>query len=85
MTTYHKIKDEKLQYDINRQAAKISTLSSDIIDKYKYHSEEIVPSDQSRMTEPANFNYSPLGKALKKQVKAIEDQGQKQTNKCYYE
>ena len=28
------IKDEKLQYDINREAEKISTLSSCKIDKY---------------------------------------------------
>ena len=28
--------DEKLQYDINKEAAKISTLSSGKIDKYKY-------------------------------------------------
>ena len=29
-------KDEKLQYDINRETAKISALSSDKIDKYEY-------------------------------------------------
>ena len=31
-----KIKDEKLQYYINREAAKISGLSSGKIDKYEY-------------------------------------------------
>ena len=31
-----KIKDEKLQYDINAEAAKISALSSGKINKYKY-------------------------------------------------
>ena len=31
-----KIKDEKLQYNINREAAKISALSSGKIDKYEY-------------------------------------------------
>ena len=31
-----KIRDEKLQYDINREAASLSSLSSDKIDKYKY-------------------------------------------------
>ena len=36
MITDDKIRDEKLQNDINRQAAKISTLSSDKIDKYEY-------------------------------------------------
>ena len=47
-----KIKDEKLQYDVNREAAKISTLSSGKIDKYEFlTSEEILPSDQSRIIE----------------------------------
>ena len=31
-----KIRDEKLQYDINSEAAKISVLSSGKIDKYEY-------------------------------------------------
>ena len=35
MTIEDKIKDEKLQYDINREAAKISALSSGKIDKYE--------------------------------------------------
>ena len=39
------VKDEKLQYDINREAAKISALSSGKIDKYEYlTSEETLPS-----------------------------------------
>ena len=33
MATDDQIKDEKLKYDINSEAAKISTLSSDKIDK----------------------------------------------------
>ena len=66
MTTDHKIKNEKLQYNINREAAKTSALSSGKIDKYEYLTgEEILPSDQSRIIEQANFTYSPLGKALK--------------------
>ena len=36
MTIDDKIKDEKLQYDINREAAKISALSSSKIDEYEY-------------------------------------------------
>ena len=36
MTLEDQIIDEKLQYDINREAAKISALSSDKIDKYEY-------------------------------------------------
>ena len=40
MTIDHKIKDEKLQYDINREAAKISALSSGKIDVYQYLTDE---------------------------------------------
>ena len=36
MTIDDKIKDEKLQYDTNREAAKISVLSSEKIDEYEY-------------------------------------------------
>ena len=69
----------KLQYGINREAAKISALSSGKIDKYEYLTgEEILPSDQRRVTEQANFAYSPLVKAFEKQAKTIEDQGIKQ-------
>ena len=72
-------RDEKLQYDINREAAKISALSSGKIDKYEYlTSEEILPSNQKQVMEQAKFTYSPLGKAFEKQRKAIKDQGEKQ-------
>ena len=36
MTTDDKTRDEKLQYDINREAAKISALSSGKIEKYEF-------------------------------------------------
>ena len=79
MTIEDQIKDEKLQYDINREAAKISALSSGKIDKYEYLTgEEILPSNQQQIIQEAKFNYSPLGKALEKQIKTIEDQGKKQ-------
>ena len=46
MTINDQIKDEKLQYDINRKAAEISTLSSGKIGKYKYFTvKEILPSN----------------------------------------
>ena len=45
MATGDKIRDEKLQYDINRETAKISPLSSGKIDKYEYLTgEEILSS-----------------------------------------
>ena len=75
------IRDEKLQYDINREAAKISALSSGKIDKYEYLTgEEILPSNQQQITEQAKFNYSLLGKTFEKQTKTIEDQGKKQVD-----
>ena len=79
MTIQNQIKDKKLQYDINREAAKISALSSGKIDKYVYLTgEEILPSNLQQIIEQAKFTYSLLGKAFEKQTKAIEDQGEKQ-------
>ena len=76
MTIDDQIRHEKLQYDINREAAKISALSSRKIGKYEYiTAEEIVPSNQKQIVEQANFTYSSLEKAFEKQTKAIEDQG----------
>ena len=66
MTVDDWIGDEKLQYGINRDAAKISALSSCKIDKYEYLTgEEILPSNQKKKIEQAKFTYSPLGKLLK--------------------
>ena len=79
MTIEDQIKDEKLQYVINREAAKISALSSGKLDKYEYLTgEEILPSNQQQIIQQAKFTYSPLGKAFEKQTKTIEDQGKKQ-------
>ena len=78
MTRKDQIRDEKLQYNINREAAKISVLSGKI-DNYEYLSgEELLLSNQQQITEQAKFTYSPLGKAFEKQTKTIEDQGKKQ-------
>ena len=79
MTIDDQIRDEKLQYDINREAAKISALSSGKIHKYEYLTgEDILPSNQQQIIEQAKFTYSPLGKAFEKQMKTIEDQRKKQ-------
>ena len=78
MTTEDQIRDEKLQNDINREAAKISALSSGKIGKYVYLTgEEILPSNKQQIIEQAKFTYFPLGKAFEKQTKTIEDQGKK--------
>ena len=64
------IKDKKLQYDINREVAKISALSSGKIRKYEYiTSEDILPSNQQQIIEQAKFTYSPFGKAFEKEIK----------------
>ena len=56
MTTDDKIRDEKLHYDINKEAAKISAFSSGKTDKYEYLTgEKILPSDQSKIREQAKF------------------------------
>ena len=74
ITIDDRIREEKLQYDINREAAKISALSSNKIDKYEYLTgEEILPYNQKQ----AKLTYSPLEKAFEKQIKTIEDQGKK--------
>ena len=67
-----------LQDDINREAGKISVLSSGKIDKYEFLTgKEILPLDQRRVMEQTKFNYSPLERAFEKQIKTIEDQGEK--------
>ena len=62
MTIDDQIGDEKLQYDITQEAAKLTALSSGKIDKYEYLiGEEILPPNQ---------------KAFEKQIKTIQDQGE---------
>ena len=67
MTINNQIRDEKLQYDINREAAKISDLSSGEIRKYEYVTvEDILPSNQQQIIEQVKFTYSPLEKPFEK-------------------
>ena len=67
-----KIKDEKLQYDIDREAVKISALSSGKIDMYEYLTDkEILLFDQSRIIEKAKFTYSSSGKAFENKQKRL--------------
>ena len=74
MTIDDKIRDEKLEYNINREAAKISALSSGKIDKYEYITvEEILPFNQRQRIEQAKFGYSPLGNAFEKQTEKQVD------------
>ena len=75
MTLEDQIRGEKPQYDINREAAKISASSSSgKIDKYDYLTcDEILPSNQQQIIEQTKFTHSPLGKAFEKQTKTIQN------------
>ena len=52
MTIDDQIRDEKLQYDISKEAAKISALSSGKINKHEYLTgEELLPSNQKQIID----------------------------------
>ena len=79
MTINEKIRNEKLLYDISREAAEIFASSSDKFDKYEYLTEEeILPSNQQQIIKQAKFTCSPIEKAFEKQIKTIEAQGENQ-------
>ena len=81
MTINDQIRDEKLQNDINREPAKISASSSGKINEYEYLTgKDILPSNQQQIIGQARLTYSSMGKAFEKQIKTIEDQGQKQVD-----
>ena len=81
MTINDQIKDEKLQYSINREAAKISALSSGKLHKYEYITgEDILPSNQQQIREQTKFTYSTLGKAQYKILKCCIKQGMQLLN-----
>ena len=72
MAMDEKMRDEKLQYDIIRRAAKLSVLSSGKIHKYEcLTGEEILPADQNRVIKQVTFTNSPLEKALEKKKKLM--------------
>ena len=72
MTINDLIKDEKLQYDINREAAEISAFSSGKIHEHGYLTgEDILTSNQQQIIYQARFTYFPLGKAFETQIKTI--------------
>ena len=70
MTLEDQIRDEKLKYDINRKAAKISALSSGKIDKYEYLTgEDILPSNQQKYLNKLNLLILLWEKLLKNKQK----------------
>ena len=81
MTINDQINDEKLQYDLNREASKISASSSGKLHKYEYLTgKDILPSTHQQIIEQTKFTYSPLGKTFDKKIKTTEDQGKKQVD-----
>ena len=65
MTINDKIKYEKLQYDVNREAAKISVLSSGKVDEYEYLiGEEILPSNRRQIIGQNRFTYFHFRKSF---------------------
>ena len=60
-----KIKQNEAQYDLDREAAKISALSSNDLDKYEYLTGEDLGLKPGTV-EQAKFEYSPLGKIFNK-------------------
>ena len=70
MTIDDQNRDEKPQYNINREAAQISASSSGKLDKYEYLTgKEMLSSSQQQIIEQAKFE---------KQIKTIENQGERQ-------
>ena len=81
MAISDQIMNGKLQYDIKKEAAKISALSSGKLHKHKYLTgEDILPSNQQQIIEQTKFTYSSFGKALDQEIKTIEEQGEKQVD-----
>ena len=86
----NKVKANKAQYDLHREAAKISALSSGELEKYEYLSDEDL-GYKPDVIQKAIFEYSPLGKifnkgldesnkkeGLLKRLKNIEDKNKEQ-------
>ena len=82
MTINDQVRDEEIQYIIliEKQPKyqpyhQVKFINVNIL---LVTGENILPSNQQQIIEQAKSAYSPLGKAFKKQIKTIEDQGKKQ-------
>ena len=76
------MKNCNMQYDINREAAEISALSSWKKDKYEYLTgKETLASNLNQIIDQARFTYLLLSKAFKKQTKTIENQEKNKKSK----
>ena len=69
-----KIKANKAQYDFDREAAKISALSSGELEKYEYLTGEDL-GYKPDVIQKAKFECSPLGRVFNKGLDGFEDRG----------
>ena len=67
----NKIRPNQAQYDLDKQNAKISALSSGELDKYKYLTVEDLEYKPD-VVQKAKFEYSPLGQVFNKVLKTHE-------------
>ena len=75
MTIDDKVRNEKLMYKINREATKMSALSTGENDKYEHLAdEEILFFNQRQIIEQDKFTYFPLQKVFEKQSRTTEEQ-----------
>ena len=80
----NKIEQNKTQYNLDRETATISALSSRTISKYEFFTSEDVPPKKDLLEKAVaikTFKYSPLGKEMKKQTSVAEKQYQKLESK----
>ena len=70
----HKIKANQVQYDLEREAAEISALSSKKLDKYEYLTCEDL-GYKPGVVEKAKFEYSTLGKVFNKGLEKEDKKG----------
>ena len=76
-TINNKIEQRKAQYNLDKQTATISALSSRNVSKYEFLTSKDVLTDIYLLEKAATmkrFKYSPLGKELKKQTSVAEKQ-----------
>ena len=82
-TIENKIEQNKAQYSLDRQTAKVSALSPGNVSKYEFLIGKDVLSEKDLLQKAATMKrleYSPLGKELKKQTNVREKKYQKLEN-----
>ena len=78
-TIDNKIQQNKVQYDLDRQTAEISALSSGNVGKYEFlNGKDVLPEKDllEKFAAMKRFEYSPLGKKLKAQADIAKKQYQ---------